>query len=164
MNSLLLEFIGKQPLFKIINFLIENKGDEHNKKDIIEGTGLCRNLVHNNWKVLHDNKIIRVTRQFGKTKLFVLDTKREIVKQLLELEHILISRELTRVDNTHQKNIATIITKRIKQPNRNKFLANIYIKGKGAYYWNKRKPGYYNKKKEKLTSYDLKEISFASCR
>ena len=39
-KSLLIKFLGENPVFKIVDFLIENKGLDMSKKEIIEGAGI----------------------------------------------------------------------------------------------------------------------------
>ncbi len=90
-KSLLLRLTGEMPLFKIIDFLIENKGMDFSKKDIAEGAGVARASLFNYWKELEHQGIVRVTRTFGKTKLYTLDSKNQVTQRLLELEKTLIS-------------------------------------------------------------------------
>jgi len=98
-KSLLIKFLGENPIFKIIDFLIENKGTDMSKKQIIEGAEISRASLFNNWEQLEEQGIVCVTRKFGKTKLYTLNSKSPIVKKLLELESVLISRALDK----HQK-------------------------------------------------------------
>src|SRR3989338_711203 len=93
-KSLLLKFLGENPVFKIIDFLIENKGIDLSKKDIIEGAGISRATLFNYWEQIEEQGIAIVTRKFGKTKLYTLNSKNPIVKKLLELESLFISKVL----------------------------------------------------------------------
>jgi len=93
-KSLLIKFLGENPMFRIIDFLIENKGIDVTKKQIIEGAEISRASLFNCWKQLEEQEIVLVTRQFGKTKLYTLNSKNPIVKKLLELESILITKAL----------------------------------------------------------------------
>ena len=93
-KSLLIKFLGETPIFKIVDFLIENKGMELTKKDIIEGAGISRASLFNHWQQLEEQEIVMVTRKFGKTKLYTLNSKNLIVKKLLELESLLIGKAL----------------------------------------------------------------------
>ncbi len=96
-KSLLLQLTGEMPLFKIIDFLIENKNLEITKKDIIEGANLSRAALFKYWPELEKNNLVRVTRQFGKTKLYTLNTESPIVKRILDLEKVLIAQSLEKV-------------------------------------------------------------------
>lgn len=94
-KSLLIKFLGDNPTFRIIDFLIENKGLDVSKKDIIE-SGVSRASLFKVWKQLEEQEIVLVKRKFGKTKLYVLNTKNPIIKKLLELESIMIGKALDR--------------------------------------------------------------------
>ncbi len=86
--------LGENPVFRIVDFLIENKGMDVTKKDIIEGAGISRASLFNCWKQLEEQEIVLVRRQFGKTKLYTLNSGNPIVRKLLELESVLIGKAL----------------------------------------------------------------------
>ena len=96
-TSLLLQLIGENPLFKIIDFLIENKGMDFTKKDIISGANISRAALFNYWGQLERYSIILVTRKFGKTKLYTLNSENPIVRRILDLEKVLIAQALEKV-------------------------------------------------------------------
>lgn len=91
---MLVRFLGENPIFKIIDFLIENKGTELTKKEIIEGSGIARATLFKFWPQIEEQEIVTITRKFGKTKLYTLNSKNPIIKKLLELESILIEKAL----------------------------------------------------------------------
>lgn len=93
-KSLLIKFIGENPVFRIVDFLIENKGLDVTKKEIIDGAGISRATLFKFWKQLEEQEIVIVKRKFGKTKLYALNTKNPIIKKLLELESLLIEKSL----------------------------------------------------------------------
>ena len=93
-KSLLIKFLGENPVFKIIDFLIENKGTDLSKKDIIEGAGISRATLFNYWEQIEEQEIVIVTRKFGKTNLYTINSKNPIIKKLLEIESLLISKAL----------------------------------------------------------------------
>lgn len=90
-KSLLLKLTGDAPLFRVVDFLVENKGMDFSKKEIAEGSGISRASLFNCWGAVEQHGLVRVTRRFGKTKLFTLNSKSVIVKRILELEKALIS-------------------------------------------------------------------------
>lgn len=91
-KSLLIQFLGENPVFKIVDFLIENKGKEVTKKEIIEGTRIARATLFKVWPQIEAQEIVRVTRKFGKTKLYEINAKNPVVKKILELEIVLIEK------------------------------------------------------------------------
>ena len=93
-KSLLIKFLGENPVFRIIDFLIENKDSDVTKKEIIDGAEISRASLFKCWPQIEAQEIVLVTRQFGKTKLYTLNSKNPIVKKLLELESILIGKAL----------------------------------------------------------------------
>lgn len=95
-QSLLLKLTSETPLFKIIDFLIENKGLEFTKKQIIEGANISRATFFNYWQTIEEYELVKVTRKFGKTKLYILNSNNIIVKRILELEKDLIASSIER--------------------------------------------------------------------
>ena len=93
-DSLLLKLTSETPLFKIIDFLVDNKGLEFTKKEIISGSKISRATFFNYFKIIEDYGIVKVTRKFGKTKLYSLNSTNMIVKKILDLEKELISNAL----------------------------------------------------------------------
>lgn len=93
-RSLLLQLTGEMPLFKIIDFLVENKGMDFTKKDIIEGADISRASLFNYWIELEKYRIVKVTRRFGKTRLYTLNTGNLIAKRILDLEKALINESM----------------------------------------------------------------------
>jgi predicted AAA+ superfamily ATPase len=93
-KSLLLQLTGEAPLFKIIDFLVDNKGMDFTKLDIARGAGISRASLFNYWDALEMHGLVKVTRQFGKTKLYTLNSKSLVAKKILDLEKALISETL----------------------------------------------------------------------
>ena len=90
-KSLLLNLTGEMPLFKIIDFLLENKGMDFSKSDISKGAEISRASLFNYWNEVEKHGIVKVTRSFGKTRLYTLNTKNPITQRIIELEKSLIS-------------------------------------------------------------------------
>ena len=93
-KSLLIKFLGGNPVFKIIDFLIDNKGIDVTKKEIIGGAEISRASLFKCWKQLEEQEIVLIKRKFGKTKLYTLNSANPIVKKLLELELVMIGKNL----------------------------------------------------------------------
>ena len=90
-KSLLLNLTGELPLFKIIDFLLEGKGMDFSKSDIAEGAEISRASLFNHWNEIEKHGIVKVTRSFGKTKLYTLNHKNPVTKRIIELEKTLIA-------------------------------------------------------------------------
>ena len=90
-KSLLLNLTGDMPLFRIIDFLLDNKGMDFSKSDIAEGAEISRASLFNYWDEIEKHGIVRVTRSFGKTKLYTLNSKNPVTQKIIELERTLIT-------------------------------------------------------------------------
>ena len=99
-KSLLLQLTGEMPLFKVIDFLLDNKGMDYSKLDIAKGSGISRASLFNYWEELEKHGIVTVSRKFGKTKLYTLNVKNEVTQRIIELEKALIAEALNR---THKE-------------------------------------------------------------
>ena len=90
-KSLLLNLTGEMPLFKIIDFLLENKEMDFSKSDISKGAGISRASLFNYWSEIEKHGIVKATRSFGKTKLYTLNVKNPVTQKIIELEKTLIA-------------------------------------------------------------------------
>src|SRR3990167_10554740 len=90
-KSLLLNLTGEMPLFKIIDFLLENKGMDFSKSDIAKGAEISRASLFKYWDEIEKHGIVKVTRSFGKTKLYTLNAKNPVTQKIIELERTLIA-------------------------------------------------------------------------
>ena len=95
-TSLLLRLTGELPLFKIIDFLLDNKGMDFSKLDISKGADISRASLFNYWAEIEKHGIVRVTRSFGKTKLYTLNTRSPVTQKIIELEKTLIAEALNK--------------------------------------------------------------------
>lgn len=90
-KSLLLSLTGELPIFKVIDFLLENKGMDFSKSEIAKGAEISRASLFNYWPEIEKHGIVNVTRQFGKAKLYTLNSKNPVTQRIMELEKTLIS-------------------------------------------------------------------------
>ncbi|MCH8003070.1 MAG: hypothetical protein IH934_00425 [Nanoarchaeota archaeon] len=98
-RSLLLNLTGDMPLFKIIDFLLENKGSDFSKLDISKGAEISRATLFNYWNEIEKHGIVKVTRSFGKTKLYILNVKNPVTQKIMELEKTLIAEAMNKAYN-----------------------------------------------------------------
>ncbi len=93
-KSLLLNLTGDMPLFKIVDFLLDNKGMDFSKTDIAKGAEISRASLFKYWSELKRYGIVKITRSFGKTKLYTLNSKNPVTQKIIELEKTLIAEAL----------------------------------------------------------------------
>lgn len=106
-KSLLIQLTGEMPLFKIMDFLVDNKGMDFSKKDIAEGADISKASLFNYWPELEKYNIIKITRIFGKTKLYTLNTESPVTKKILELESTLIRQAMIKAAHKEELILAT---------------------------------------------------------
>ncbi|MBI4015659.1 MAG: hypothetical protein HY362_02990 [Candidatus Aenigmarchaeota archaeon] len=85
-KSVLIEYLGNHPIIRIIDFLLENRLFDYSKKQIAEGSGIGRLTLFKYWNKLDKTNIVKVSRIFGKTKLYKLNEESPVVKKIIELE------------------------------------------------------------------------------
>ncbi len=101
-KSLLLNLTGEMPLFKIIDFLLDNKGMDFSKSDISKGAEISRASLFNYWNEIEKHGIVKVTRSFGKTKLYTLNVKNPVTQKIIELEKTLIAEAMNKAVNKRE--------------------------------------------------------------
>ena len=89
-DSIFIRLTGNMPLFRILDFFIDNKGLDFSKKDVSLGAEISKASLFNYWPELETRGIVKVTRTFGKTKLYTLNSENPLTQKILELEAALI--------------------------------------------------------------------------
>lgn len=85
-KSVLTEFLGEHPIMLVVDFLLENKLYDYSKKQIIEGTGIGKVTLFKYWPAIEEMGLVKVSRKFGKAKLYMINESNPIVKDLVKLE------------------------------------------------------------------------------
>lgn len=85
-DSNMIRFFGENPFIKMLDVFIDNIGEEYTKKEIQELAGISKGTLFKHWSKLEELNIIKVTKQFGKTKLYTLDKKNHFTKDFLNME------------------------------------------------------------------------------
>ena len=93
-KPLSLTFLRGILLFRVIDFLLENKGMDFSKTDIAKGAQISRASLFNYWGELEKRGIVKVTHRYGKTKLYTLNAKSPVTQRIIDLEKTLIAEAL----------------------------------------------------------------------
>jgi len=91
-KSMFLEIFGESPVLKIIDYFLDNRLLDYSKKDVIEGTGIARGTFFKYWKNFEKFGIVKVSRSFGKTKLYKLNEANPTVKLLMATDWSIIKK------------------------------------------------------------------------
>jgi len=79
-------FKVKDPIFKILDFFVDNLAFDYSKTDIAEGAGISRTTLSLVWKTLEETNMVMQTRKVGRAKMFKLNLKNPMAQKFLELE------------------------------------------------------------------------------
>lgn len=80
--TLLVEFFGDYPIIKVIDFLLENRGFDYSKVEIAQNAEIGIATLHQLWGKLEKFGIVKETRKYGNTRLYMLNEENEFVKML----------------------------------------------------------------------------------
>ena len=72
-----------------MDFFLDNRLFDYLKSEILENLDMGRVTFFKYWKDLERFGVVGVTRQIGKSKLYRLNEKNEIVKRLMALDSAL---------------------------------------------------------------------------
>ncbi len=87
-ETLFIKFFGtKNPVLKVLDFLIDNEAFDYSKADIAKGACISRATLFNIWHILEKNGIVIETREVGRAKTFKLNKANLIVKKFMELDN-----------------------------------------------------------------------------
>ena len=79
-------FKVKDPIFKILDFFVDNLAFDYSKTDIAEGAGISRTTLFSVWKTLEETDMVMQTREVGRAKMYKLNLKNPMAQKFLELE------------------------------------------------------------------------------
>ena len=82
----LVRFFGDNPFIRILDAFIDNIGSEYSKKEVQQLAAISKGALFKHWPKLEELGLIAVTRAFGNTKLFTLNRKSPLVKDILRFE------------------------------------------------------------------------------
>lgn len=79
-----IRYMGDTPVIRILDFLITGRDFDYSLSDIVRNAGVGWVTLYRLWPKFIANKIVIHTRDIGKAKLFQLDSKNEIVQNLVK--------------------------------------------------------------------------------
>jgi len=81
-TTILVEFFGDYPIIRVIDFLLENRGFDYSKSEIAKNAGIGIATLHQLWEKLEKFGIVKGTRKYGNTRLYMLNEENEFVRML----------------------------------------------------------------------------------
>ena len=92
-KSPFIDLFGDYPMIRVFDFLLANEG-EYSKTELARLSNVCFNTLEGFWEKLTDKKIITMTRKVGRVKLYSLNKKNQIVRDIILLDKNLLLQQL----------------------------------------------------------------------
>ncbi|PIN99652.1 hypothetical protein COT72_05230 [archaeon CG10_big_fil_rev_8_21_14_0_10_43_11] len=97
-KSVLVEYLGDSPIIRIVDFLVENKLFDYSKKQIMEEINLSKATFFKYFPKLEKIGMVKISRVFGKTKLYRINMSSAVVSSIIQLELALAKEYADNVD------------------------------------------------------------------
>lgn len=96
-QSIFVEYFGKTPFIKILDFLIVGKDFDYPLTEIAKGAEVGWTAFSKVWKTFIEKDIVKHTRDIGKARLYKLNTENLLVKKLVRLHWEIIKAETNKL-------------------------------------------------------------------
>ncbi len=83
-RSIFLEVFGDTPINRVLDFLIVHEEFDYSMKDIAENSGVGYATLKLFWPNLEKTKVVELTREIGKAKLYRLNSINKAVQRFKE--------------------------------------------------------------------------------
>jgi len=85
-ESFFVKALGKSPLIRVLDFLMENRIFDYSKTDIARETGISRATLDSFWDNLIELDLVKSTRVIGRATLYKLNSDNDSVKKMVEFD------------------------------------------------------------------------------
>jgi hypothetical protein len=82
--STFLKIFGDSPLLRVMDFLVIHEEFDYSMTDIAKEAGIGYSTLKMFWPTLESSKIVAMTREVGKAKLYRLNNKNPVVARFRE--------------------------------------------------------------------------------
>lgn len=84
--SVFVEYFGRSPLIRVMDFLIVGKDFEYSKRKIAEEVGISKASFNRVWKKLLSNEVVVQTQVKSRVRLFKLNGTNPTIKKLVQFD------------------------------------------------------------------------------
>ena len=92
-ESIFIEYFGKTPFIKVLDFLMVGKDFDYSLTEIAEESKVGWTAFSKVWKVFLEKEIVVHTRDIGRATLFKLNTDNLLVKKMVQMHWEIIKSE-----------------------------------------------------------------------
>ncbi len=93
-RPLFIEYMGDSPMIRILDYLLTERTFDFSLSDLARNANVGRATIYRHLDMLLKHKIILPSRIIGKAKLFKLNQEHPVIKKLIELDDILMMKDL----------------------------------------------------------------------
>lgn len=93
-KSLFIEYMGDSPMTRILDYLLTERTLDFSLSDLARNAKVGRATLYRYLDSLIKNKILIPSRIIGRAKLFKLNMDQPVVKKLIELDDLLLVKDL----------------------------------------------------------------------
>src|SRR3989338_8066104 len=86
----LLKILGDYPLIRVLNYLLIYRDLDYSLTDIADGSEVAWSTLNLLWPKLEKMQLVVHTRDVGKAKMFKLNAKSNLVKELIKFADNLV--------------------------------------------------------------------------
>ena len=89
-ESIFIKVLGDYPLIRIFNYFLIYRELDYSLTDIADGSEVAWSTLNTLWPNLEKMNIVEQTRTVGKAKMFKLNTKNGMVKEIIRFADRLV--------------------------------------------------------------------------
>jgi len=106
-EKMFVKIFGENPQTKILDFLADHPDYDYTITELAEKTGVSKPTTNKVIRGLLKERLVIVSRKIGRSKLYKLNTRNEIVKTILKFEFE-IAKKLLTWRRKRQRNIVNL--------------------------------------------------------
>ena len=79
---------GETPIIKMLDFLINNRGQDYSKTEIAKRSGIGWSTISRHWDTLQEWRLVTPTRQIGRATMYKLNEDNLVIMQMLRFDEV----------------------------------------------------------------------------
>jgi DNA-binding transcriptional ArsR family regulator len=91
-------FDTKNPVLRILDFLMDNKAYDYSKTEMAKGAEISRRALSSAWESLEKNGLAEETRKVGRAKMYKIDLRDPVGKKFIELDNAICERYASQLE------------------------------------------------------------------
>tara|TARA_Y100000310_G_scaffold336728_1_gene422047 strand:+ start:74 stop:418 length:345 start_codon:yes stop_codon:yes gene_type:complete len=106
-TSIFIDHMGDSPTIRVLDYLLTERELDFSISDLARNVKLGRSTIYRIWDRMLKNKVVIPSRTIGNAKLYKINKKNPLVEKLIEIDDMLIIKEL---DKSSKEQESTTLT------------------------------------------------------